>query len=176
MWDVYGLFENDLWFKNTSGVFSWKFFCPGHSLLNPSVVCSLHCISWSYFRNLYGKLHASMEPRSCSIFPSVKIKWNRQKRDKYIVGDHESQLLYLFSCSPPAFMLHWFFPVFPLLSIPFAAGPSQGAVRWAWCVRWGEWMWWQLLKLFFCRLKYPSAFYSIQLASHSSDFPLEASL
>lgn len=116
MWGVYGLFENDLWFKNTSGVLSWKFFCPGHSLLNPPVVCSLHCISWSYFRNLYGKLHASMEPRSCSIFPSVKIKWNRQKRDKYIVGDHESQLLYLFPCSPPAFMLHWFFPVFPLLS------------------------------------------------------------
>lgn len=175
MWDVCGLFENDLWFKNTSGVLSWKFFCPGHSLLNPSVVCSLHCISWSYFRNLYGKLHASMEPWSCSIFPSVKIKWNRQKKDKYIVGDHESQLLDLFSLLSSCIYVAL---IFPSLSspIPFAAGPSQGAVRWVWCVRWGDWMWWQLLKLFFRRLEYPSAFHSIQLAGHLSDFPLEASL
>lgn len=28
----------------------------------------------AYFGNLYGKLHASLEPRSRSILPSVKVK------------------------------------------------------------------------------------------------------
>lgn len=34
----------------------------------------------AYFGNLYGKLQASMEPWSSSILPSVKVKWNRQKK------------------------------------------------------------------------------------------------
>lgn len=71
-----------------------------------------------------------MEPQSCSILPSVKVKWNGQKKkkDKQLVGDRKSQFLHLFPSSP-VFMLHWVFLLFSLLP-PFllyqAGGQCEG--------------------------------------------------
>lgn len=124
----------------------------------------------AYFGNLYGKLHASMEPWSCSILPSVKIKWNRQKKDKQLVGDRKSQ--FCFPSFPPL-LLHLccigFSPCF--LSYPPCL-LDQATEQWEGHSVQGEggWTWWQFLKLF--SVKYTSAFHNIQLASYSSAFPL----